>query len=105
MVPDSHPERRYEAEPTKPVVPKVPRNCCREHESQQHAHREVILMLPLYERVAAKIRVVNATSPELGLEDHPSNVAPEQPALGIVGVLIRVRVPVVRAMAASPPEA
>jgi len=61
-------------------------------------------MLPSDNIVLGKIANVCHTGFTTGLEEHPTNVRPQQALMGIVGVEVGIGVPVVGTVTTRPPS-
>lgn len=86
-----------------PVTPAKASNNRREQETKDDDQVQVPAMLPLDDLVLAQIADVRNTRLTAGLDEHPANMRPPQTLVRVVRVELRVRVPVVRAVAARPP--
>ena len=60
-------------------------------------------MLPTDDRVAGEIRDIHDTGLATGLEDHPTDVRPEEPVMGAIGVEVSVSVTMMSAVTTRPP--
>lgn len=90
-------------ESSSPVSPSESSDGHREEESHGDDEREIPLVLPDDDLVLGQIGDVGDSRLSSRLEDHPSNVRPEQSLVRGVGVEIGIGVSVMRSMSSRPP--
>jgi hypothetical protein len=86
-----------------PIAPKYSRNSGWNTKAHKEDEPDIPTVLPPDNLVFAEIRDIRDTRFAPRLDDHPANVRPQQTAMGIIRVEVRIRVPVVRAMSTRPP--
>ena len=91
-------------EPAAPVAPAAAGDGGGERERDGGEEREVPAVLPLHDARAAQVADVRRAGLHARAHEHPADVRVQQPARRVVRVQRRVRVPVVRAVPARPPE-
>ena len=92
-----------EEESSSPVSPSESSDGHREEESHGDDEREIPLVLPDDDGILGKIGDVGDSRLSSRLEDHPSNVRPEQTLVRGVGIEFGVGVSVMRSMSSRPP--
>jgi len=90
--------------PAAPIAPEVAGDRGRDRETHEEDERHVPPLLPAHDRALAEIAHVGHARPAPRLDEHPPDVAPPEPAIGVVRIEIGVDVAVVRAVAPSPPS-
>jgi hypothetical protein len=100
----AHPQRARIHPPAPPIAPEIAGNRSREREAHEDDERHVPSLLPAHDRALAEIAHVRHTGPAPGLDEHPADVAPPEPAIGVIRVEIGVDVAVVCAVPTSPPS-
>lgn len=85
------------------VSPEQPRNDGRQHEAHQDDHGQIVLVLEPDDGVLAQIADVRNTRLPPGLDEHPTDVTPEEALVGVVGVEVGVGVAVMGTVATAPP--
>ena len=86
-----------------PIAPEVTRNDGRNDNAHQDDEPDEPVMLPTDDGVAGEIRDINDTRLATGLEDHPTDVGPEEPMMGAIGVEVSVRVTMMGTVTTRPP--
>lgn len=86
-----------------PVTPKEAWNGSWDDESHQEEEPDVVGMLPTNDWVVVKVSDICDTRFATGLEDHPTDVGPEETVMGPVWVQVGIGVTMVGTMAAGPP--
>lgn len=84
-------KRRIEITAT-PITPEVTRNDGRNDNAHKEDKPNEPFMLPTDDRVAGEIRDISDTRLATGLEDHPTDVRPDEPMMGAIGVEVSVSV-------------
>lgn len=95
-------ERRIEIT-APPIAPEVTGNDGRNDNAHQEDEPDEPVMLPTDDGVAGEIRDISDTRLATGLEDHPTDMRPEEPVMGTIGVEIGVRVTMMSTVTARPP--
>jgi len=104
VVDRAHAHRPSVDVPAVPVAPKTARDRGRDREADDEDERHVPPLLPAHDRAPAEIAHVGHARPAPRLDEHPPDVAPPEPAIGVVRIEVGVDVAVVRAVAPSPPS-
>jgi cytochrome bd-type quinol oxidase subunit 1 len=81
-------------ETTYGISPK-PCNHSRHNESHKEDKLEIVLVLPLYNGILAKVADISNTRSATGLKEHPSNMRIPKTLVGIVWVKVRIGVTMV----------
>ena len=92
-----------EKESSSPISPSESGDGHREEESHGDDEREIPLVLPDDDLVLGEIRNIGDSGFSSRLEDHPSDVRPEETLVRGVGIEIGVGVSVMRSMSSRPP--
>jgi len=95
-------ERRIEITAT-PIAPEVTRNDGRNDNAHQEDEPEEIVMLPTDDGVAGEIGDISDTGLATGMEDHPTNMGPDEPVMGTIGIEVGVSVTMMSTVTARPP--
>jgi len=86
-----------------PIAPEVTGNDGRDGNTHQEKDPDKPFVLPTDDRVAVEIRDISNTRLATGLEDHPTDVRPEEPVVGTIGIEVGVSVTMMSTVAAGPP--
>ena len=89
---------------THPVTPSKTSYQGWENDSHDEHQLEVVTVLPLDDIVLGQVTNVRHARLAARLQDHPTNMGPEQSFVGIIRVEVGVGVPVVSAVATGPPS-
>ena len=84
-------ERRIEITAT-PIAPEVTGNDSRDDNTHQDEEPDEPFMLPTDDGVAGEIGDISDTRLATGFEDHPTDMRPEEPMMGPIGVEVSVGV-------------
>lgn len=103
MVNKAQPGSASKEETTPPVSPAKTSDNGREDETHTQDQGNVVPVLPLHNPVLAQITDIGDSDLSSGLDQHPSNVGPEEALLGGVGVKISVGVTVMGSVTSAPP--
>ena len=95
-------KRRIEITAT-PIAPEVTRNDGRDDNAHQDEEPDEPFMLPTDDRVAGEIRDISDARLATRLEDHPTDMRPEEPMMGAIGVEVSVSVTMMSTVTARPP--
>ena len=95
-------ERRIEITAT-PIAPEVTRNDGRDDNTHQEEERDEPFMLPTDDGVAGEIRDISDARLATGLEDHPTDMRPEEPMMSAIGVEVSVSITMVSTVTTRPP--
>jgi hypothetical protein len=95
-------ERRIEITAT-PIAPEVTGNGGRNDDARQEDEPDEPLVLPTDDGVAGEIGDISDTRLATGLEDHPTDVGPDEPVMGTIGVEVGVSVTMMSTVTARPP--
>jgi hypothetical protein len=90
--------------PTLPVAPEIAGNRGRDDEAHEEDERHIPPLLPAHDRALAEVAHVRHAGLAPRLDEHPADMAPPEPAVGIIWIKIGVDVAVVCAVAPSPPS-
>lgn len=100
---EGEPRRSYEKEPTPPITPSETSNHRWKEEAHRKDPRKVPTMLPLDHLTLAQIRHVGRSRGPSWLDQHPTNVRPEESSLSRVRIELRVGVAVMGSVTSGPP--
>lgn len=104
VVDRAHAHRARVHVPATPIAPEIAGDRGRDREADDEDERHVPPLLPAHDRALAEVAHVGHARPPPWLDEHPPDVAPPEPAIGVVRIEIGVDVAVVRAVAPSPPS-
>ncbi len=100
----AHPHCARIDERAPPIAPETAGDRGRDGEAHEEDEGHVPPLLPAHDRALAEVAHVRHAGLAPGLDEHPADMAPPEPAIGIVWIEIGVDIAVVRAVATSPPS-
>lgn len=88
---------------TEGISPSEVGDCSWQQETHDEDQREVVLVLPLYDRVVSQITNIGNTRLATGLDEHPTEVSVPETFVSIVRIKVGVGVTMVSTVTSGPP--